>query len=146
MYRAGYRHSSLLWTDPNWRHAGSSRMNRIFQAMLACGSRGEAVGRELLRFSRPLFRWRRRLREETIDRQYFPSMAMQQRREVETTREGDQRCNCAKAAATCLVILTLEQGLLAFARVAEVEPTNNALRIALIWQQTRPLSPPLLMP
>jgi transposase len=61
------------------------------------------------------------------------------RREVHQALEDGSRCLCAKTAATCFEILKVEEGLLTFARVPGIEPTNNtaerALRFAMIWRR-----------
>jgi transposase len=54
--------------------------------------------------------------------------------------EAGAGCACAKTAGTCRDILAIEPALWTFARVAGVEPTNNAaeraLRHAVLWRKT----------
>src|SRR4051794_18418928 len=133
------RHSSLAWIDPVWRQICWSHLSRDFQAMIDRGGAGEATGHALLRLSKRMFRWWHRLRDGTIDRQRFQTIAARLRREVKAAREGGQRCGCVKTAATCFEILKVEEGLWTFVRVEGIEPTNNAseraLRHAVIWRR-----------
>ena len=86
-----------------------------------------------------MFRWWHRLRDGTIDRQRFQTIAARLRREVKAALEEGQRCGCVKTAATCFEILKVEEGLWTFVRVEGIEPTNNAseraLRHAVIWRR-----------
>src|SRR3954466_2063050 len=133
------RHSSLEWIDPAWRQSCWAHLARDFQAMIDRGGPGEATGRALLRLSRRMFRWWHRLRDGTIDRQRFKTIAARLRREVKAALGGSQRCGCVKTAATCFEILKVEEALWTFVRVEGVEPTNNgperALRHAVIWRR-----------
>src|SRR3954471_1219489 len=133
------RHSSLEWIDPAWRQVCWSHLARDFQAMIDRGGAGEATGHALLRLSKRMFRWWHRLRDGTIDRQRFQTIAARLRREVKAALEGGQRCDCVKTAATCFEILKVEEALWTFARVVGIEPTNNAseraLRHAVIWRR-----------
>jgi transposase len=133
------RHSSLEWIDPAGRQICWSHLARDFQAMIDCGGAGEATGHALLRLSKRMFRWWHRLRDGTIDRHRFETIAARSRREVKAALESGQRCSCAKTAATCFEILKVEEGLWTFVRVEGIEPTNNAseraLRHAVIWRR-----------
>ena len=133
------RHSSLEWIDPAWRQICWSHLARDFQAMIDRGGAGEATGHALLRLSKRMFRGWHRLRDGTIDRQRFRTIAARLRREVKRALEAGQSCGCAKTAATCFEILKVEEGLWTFVRAEGVEPTNNAseraLRHAVIWRR-----------
>src|SRR3954466_8895987 len=99
------RHSSLEWIDPGWWQVCWSHLARDFQAMSDRGGAGEATGHVLLRLSKRMFRWWHRLRDGTIDRQRFKTIAARLRREVKAALGGSQRCGCVKTAATCFEIL-----------------------------------------
>jgi transposase len=133
------RHSSLEWIDPAWRQICWSHLERDFQAMIDRGGPGEATGRTLLRLAKRMFRWWHRVRDGTIDRRRFQTIAARLRREVKVALQGGQRCGCVQTAATCFEILKVEEGLWTFVRVAGIEPTNNAseraLRHAVIWRR-----------
>ena len=134
------RHSSFEWIDPAWRQICWSHLERDFQAMIDRGGRGEATGRILLRLAKRMFRWWHRVRDGTIDRARFKTIAARLRREVKAALEDGRSCGCAKTAATCFEILKVEEGLWTFVRVEGIEPTNNgperALRHAVIWRRT----------
>ena len=119
------RHSSLEWIDPAWRQICWSHLNRDFQAMIDRGGPGEATGRTLLRLSKRMFRWWHRVRDGTIDRRRFQTIASRLRREVKRALEAGQSSGCFKTAATCFEILKVEEGMWTFARVEGIEPTNN---------------------
>ena len=133
------RHSSLQWIDPAGRQICWSHLARDFQAMIDRGGAGEATGHALLRLSKRMFRWWHRLRDGTIDRHRFETIAARLRREVKVALEAGRSCGCVKTAATCFEILKVEEGLWTFARVEGIEPTNNAseraLRQAVIWRR-----------
>jgi transposase len=133
------RHSSLEWIDPAWRQICWSHLERDFQAMIDRGGPGEATGRTLLRLAKRMFRWWPRVRDGTIDRRRFKTIAARLRREVKVALGAGQRCGCVKTAATCFEILKVEEGLWTFVRVEGIEPTNNAseraLRHAVIWRR-----------
>ena len=86
-----------------------------------------------------MFRWWHRVRDGTIDRARFKTIAARLRREVKAALENGQSCGCAKTAATCFEILKVEEGLWTFVRVEGIEPTNNGpelrLRHAVIWRR-----------
>ena len=119
------RHSSFEWIDPAWRQICWSHLERDFQAMIDRGGRGEATGRILLRLAKRMFRWWHRVRDGTIDRARFKTIAARLRREVKAALENGQSCGCDKTAATCFEILKVEEGLWTFVRVEGIEPTNN---------------------
>jgi transposase len=60
------------------------------------------------------------------------------RPEVRRLLQRGAACGCAKTAGTCAEILKVEESLWTFARVAGVEPTNNAaeraLRHSVLWR------------
>jgi transposase len=133
------RHSSFEWIDPAWRQICWSHLERDFQAMIDRGGAGQATGRVLLRLAKRMFRWWHRVRDGTIDRGRFKTIAVRLRREVKAALEAGQSCGCVKTAATCFEILKVEEGLWTFVRVEGIEPTNNgperALRHAVIWRR-----------
>src|SRR4051794_3976620 len=133
------RHSSLEWIDPAGRQICWSHLARDFQAMIDRGGAGEATGIALLRLAKRMFRGWHRVRDGTIDRRRFRTIAARLRREVKVALRGGQRCGCVRTAATCFEILKVEEGLWTFARVEGIEPTNNAseraLRHAVIWRR-----------
>jgi transposase len=133
------RQSSFEWIDPAWRQICWSHSERDFQAMIDRGGAGEATGRVLLRLAKRMFRWWHRVRDGTIDRARFQTIAARLRHEVKAALKAGQSCGCVKTAATCFEILKVEVGLWTFVRVEGVGPTNNgperALRHAVIWRR-----------
>ena len=83
------RHSSLEWIDPAGRQICWSHLARDFQAMIDRGGAGEATGHALLRLSKRMFRWWHRLRDGTIDRHRFETIAARLRQILHRVA-GDQ--------------------------------------------------------
>ena len=71
-----------------------------------------------------MFRWWHRVRDGTIDRARFKTIAARLRREVKAAWKM-VIVRFAKTAATCFEILKVEEGLWTFVRVEGIEPTNN---------------------
>lgn len=119
-----------------WAH-----LRRDFQAMIDRQSAGSQIGEELLLHSDILFENWYRVRDGTLNRKHFRSQyVVWLRREVRELLERGAVCGCAKTAATCKEILSVEESLWTFARVAGIEPTNNAaereVRHAVCWRKT----------
>jgi transposase len=133
------RFSAYEWIMVFWRQICWSHLRRDFQAMIDRGGDGEKVGRRLLSMSNRLFGNWHRVRDGTLEWSVFQKRMVRLRREVEQALEDGSRCSCAKTSATCFEILKVEAGLWTFARVAGIEPTNNAaeraLRHAVIWRR-----------
>ena len=88
-------------------------------------------------FHRLFHHWHR-TRDGALEWETFWKQMTRLRREVRQTLEEGSRCGCAKTSATCLEILTVEEGLWTFTRVKGIASTNNAaeraLRFAVIWR------------
>jgi transposase len=133
------RFSAYEWIAAAWRQVCWAHLRRDFQAMIDRGGAAAAIGGELLGHSHTLFRAWHRVRDGTIGWEPFQRSMRHLRRRVRGTLERGSKCGCARTAATCWEILKVEEGLWAFARVAGIEPTNNAaeraLRHAVIWRR-----------
>ncbi len=119
-----------------WAHLG-----RDFQAMIDRGGPGKAIGEALLACSDTLFEHWYRVRDGTLARSTFRANYVPElRRRVREHLRRGAACGCAKTAATCNELLPVEASLWTFARVAGVEPTNNAVerevRHAVCWRKT----------
>jgi len=133
------RFSAYAWIAARWRQICWAHLRRDFQAMIDRGGDGKPIGEKLLKLSHRLFHNWHRVRDGTLDWARFGQRMVRLRREVRQTLEEGSKCGCAKASATCLEILKVEEGLWTFARVKGIEPTNNAaeraLRFAVIWRR-----------
>jgi transposase len=119
-----------------WAH-----LRRDFQAMIDRAGAGSPIGTQLLACADRLFACWYRVRDGTRSRATFRAAYVPPlRRQVREWLRTGAACGCAKTAATCGEILAVEPALWTFARVAGVEPTNNAaereVRHAVCWRKT----------
>ncbi|QEG29683.1 Transposase IS66 family protein [Gemmata obscuriglobus] len=126
---------------PHKRQVCWAHLRRDFQAMIDRGGSGQAIGAALLACSDALFENWYRVRDGTLARStcrstYIPAL----RRQVGEHLRSGAACGCAETAATCAELLAVEASRWTFARVAGVEPTNNAaereVRHAVCWRKT----------
>src|SRR5207237_7774895 len=117
-----------------WAH-----LVRDFQALVDRGGPGQAIGEELLDLADDVFHWWYRVRDGTLQRSSLRTYIDSQRPWLRELLQRGAGCGCAKTAALCASLLKLEPALWTFARVAGVEPTNNAaeraLRPAVLWRR-----------
>jgi transposase len=119
-----------------WAH-----LRRDFQAMIDRRNAGSEIGEGLLLHADILFDQWPRVRDGTLTRRGFRrSCGRWLRAEVRSLLTSGAASACAKTAGTCREILAVEASLWTFARVAGVEPTNNAaeraVRHAVCWRKT----------
>jgi transposase len=119
-----------------WAH-----LRRDFQAMIDRNGAGSQIGTQLLGCADRLFECWYRVRDGTQSRATFRSVYVPKlRRQVREWLACGAACGCVKTAGTCREILAVEASLWTFARVAGVEPTNNAaereVRHAVCWRKT----------
>jgi transposase len=119
------RYSVYEYIPASWRQVCWAHLRRDFQAMIDRGGLGQAIGERLLALSNRLFRHWHRVRDGTLEWPVFQAYMRRLRREVKQALEEGSTCGCAKTGATCFEILKVEEGLWNFARVPDVEPTNN---------------------
>ena len=117
-----------------WAH-----LKRDFQAMVDRGGAAEPIGNELLCFVEDLFLCWHRVRDGTWGRATLRRNIDDLRPGFRTVLERGVVCGCAKTVAVCRNLLDLEPALWTFARIAGVEPTNNAaeraVRPAVLWRR-----------
>jgi transposase len=134
------RYKGYLWLPLSQRQVCWAHLVRDFQAMVDRASAGGAIGEELLCCAEDVFTWWYRVRDGTMSRSTFQRYIGELRPWVRSQLEAGSQCPCAKTAGTCREILTVEPALWTFARVAGIEPTNNAaeraLRHAVQWRKT----------
>jgi transposase len=117
-----------------WAH-----LKRDFQAMVDRGGPAQPIGNQLLCFVEDLFLWWHRVRDGTLSRASLRTYLGELRPAFREVLDRGAACGCAKTAAVCRNLLDLEPALWTFARVAGVEPTNNAaeraVRPAVLWRK-----------
>lgn len=135
------RYSAYAHLPPARRQVCWAHLRRDFQAMVDRGDAGSTIGRDLLMHSDVLFAGWSKVRSGATSRRTFGAKALPWlRREVRTLLKRGVGCGSKRTAATCREILKVEESLWTFARVEDVEPTNNAaeraLRHAVCWRKT----------
>lgn len=133
---SAYSHLPAERRQVCWAH-----LRRDFQAVIDRGDVGSTIGEDLLMNSDILFEGWSKIRAGTLLRSTFATKTLPWlRREVRTLLEEGVRCGSKRTAATCREILKVEPSLWTFAKVEDVEPTNNAaeraLRHAVCWRKT----------
>jgi transposase len=117
-----------------WAH-----LLRDFRAMVDRGGAAAVVGESLLSWAEVLFIWWDQVRDGALKHSSFRTKVAGIRPDFRAELEGGAACGCAKTEAVCRNLLELEPALWTFARVAGVEPTNNAaeraLRPAVLWRR-----------
>jgi transposase len=117
-----------------WAH-----LVRDFQALYETTGPGQPIGNDLLCFAEDVFTDWYRVRDGTLQRSTFRQSINRQRPWLRARLAAGAACGCAKTAALCRNLLAWEPALWTFARVAGVEPTNNAaeraLRKAVLWRK-----------
>jgi transposase len=135
------RYSAYSHLPPERRQLCWSHLRRDFQAMIDRNDAGKPIGEDLLRLADKMLGQWKRVRDGTLSRaefsdQFLPGL----RTEVEATLERGSACGCAKTLTVCMELLRWRQSLWTFARVPDVEPTNNAaertVRHAVCWRKT----------
>jgi transposase len=134
------RYKGYLWLPLRQRQICWAHLTRDFQAMVDRANAGSAIGEELLCCAQDLFTWWYRVRDGTMRRSTFRRYIADLRPWVRSQLEAGRACTCAKTAATCNELLTIELALWTFVRIEGIEPTNNAaeraLRHAVQWRKT----------
>src|SRR5262249_32876008 len=134
------RYSAYNWLALKQRQLCWAHLIRDFQAMVDRGNAGMPFGKELLAFAEDIFTWWYRFRDGTMKRSTLRQYINSQRPWLRKLLAEGSACACAKTAAVCSELMSLEPALWTFARVKGVEPTNNAaeraLRHAVLWRKT----------
>jgi transposase len=117
-----------------WAH-----LVRDFRAASERGGRAGAWGEELRCCAEELFHWWHRVRDGTLAWATFRGKMRELRSHVRRELRAGCGLGCAKTAGLCRKLLAVEPALWTFARLREVEPTNNraerALRPAVLWRK-----------
>jgi transposase len=132
---SAYHAVNLLQRQLCWAH-----LKRDFQAMVDRGGAAVGIGEELLDLTGLLFDLWYKVRDGTRTRRWLDKQIRGWlRNDVVVALERGVVCGCAKTSGVCAEILKVESALWTFARVAGVEPTNNAaeraLRPAVLWRK-----------
>ena len=133
------RYGVYNWLEATRRQICWAHLARDFQAMVERGGESAKTGQALLEHSRQLFTLWHRVHDATLRRAQFQAQIKPIRQQVKELLEAGSRLEPAKTRRTCQNILKVEKSLWTFARVAGVEPTNNAaeraLRRAVLWRR-----------
>jgi transposase len=133
------RWSAYAWWPLGRRQLCWAHIKRHFQRMKEAGGRAGRIGAKLVALEQRLFGLWHRVRDGTLERSSFRTLASRIRCQVRALLEEGMRCPHAWTASTCSELLAVEKALWTFARVEGVEPTNNtaerAIRPGVIWRK-----------
>ena len=122
------------WKQYCWAH-----LKRTFQKFKERGGKAGQVGQDLLRQTRALFRWWRKVRDGTVDRAAFEDAMGRIRARVRALLVEGTQSGHSQTAATCQNLLDEFEALWTFVRDGRVDPTNNAaeraIRPAVLWRK-----------
>jgi transposase len=129
-----YQHLPAYRRQLCWAH-----LRRDFQGLIDLGGEAKEFGLELDLFAEDVFHWWYRVRDGTLTRSSLRTYIDSQRPWLRDLLARGSVCGCAKTAALCGQLLTLEPALWTFVRQQGVEPTNNhaerVLRKAVLWRK-----------
>jgi transposase len=125
------RWSAYGWADLHLRQVCWSHLLRDFQGFVDRGGKGAALGKELLKQARRMFKWWHRVRDGTLSRRTFERRMREVEREVGRLLRKAAVCPDRKTAGMAKQILKLEPALWTFVQVEGLEPTNNAAERAI---------------
>ena len=142
------RYNAYNWVDVAQRQLCWAHLKREFTKISERSGVSRQLGRDLLAQQKKLFRLWHRVRDGTLSRSEFQSLASRLRQRVrELLQQGaDYSIGCrektplAKTVRTCRQLLKVEPALWLFVTVEGLEPTNNAaeraIRPAVLWRRT----------
>lgn len=127
------------WWPLDRRQLCWAHIKRHFQRMKEAGGSAARIGGELLTLEERLFELWHRVRDGTLERSSFRTLASKLRCQIRALLERGMRCPHAWTASTCSELLQVEKAMWTFVRVEGVEPTNNtaerAIRPGVIWRK-----------
>jgi len=131
---SAYAYLSLWQRQICWAH-----LIRHFVGFEEHGKQAKALGRRLQKQARRMFNLWHRVRDGTLRRSTFRHHLRSISRKILAGLESGTRLPAKKVAAQCREISALADALFTFARLEDVEPTNNhaerCLRPAVIWRK-----------
>ncbi len=134
------RWSAYTWLPALRRQLCWAHLIRDFRKIHECPEPFASIGKQLLDRSEKLFKLWHRVRDGTLKRSSFKTLASKIRTSIRALLEGGGAFESVhkKASALCRGILALEAAMWTFLRVEGVEPTNNlserSLRPAVLWR------------
>jgi len=113
------------WFDLGLRQICWSHLTRDWQSFIDRGGESERIGLQLMADRDRMFRWWRRVRDGTMEREDFRRRMKRVRRRVGGLVRDAEVCPDAKTAGMAKEILKLEPAMWTFVDVPELQPTNN---------------------
>lgn len=132
------------WTAYNWLELANrqlcwAHLKRNFQKLVDRGGGSARIGRKLLSATDALFWHWQRVRDGTIRRSTFKKNIAEVRSSVLATLLVGANCRHRRTATFCENLVAVEPAMWTFARVEDVEPTNNAaeraVRKPVLWRK-----------
>jgi transposase len=133
------RYGAYNWLAWQRRQICWAHLVRDFQAMAERGGDSQETGQALLGQSKEMFKLWHKVRDGRLAPGEFEAALQPIRQRVKELLATGSRSSHKKTGRTCQRMLKVEKSLWTFARVAGVEPTNNAaerpLRRAVLWRR-----------
>ena len=138
---------SYRWLDPSQRQVCWAHLKRDFTKIAERTGVSQALGEDLLKQQRKLFKLWYQVRDGTLPRESFQLQVLPIRAEVKRLlTEGanydiakGEKTPLGKTGRTCIKMLKLEPAFWTFVAIEGIEPTNNAaeraLRPAVLWRK-----------
>ena len=133
------------WSAYNWFHLALrqlcwSHLTRDWQSFIDRGGESERIGALLMDDRNRMFRWWRRVRDGTLEREEFERRMRRVRRRVGRLLREAVVCPDAKTAGMAKEVLKLEEAMWTFVDDPRLEPTNNiaerTIRHAVMYRKT----------
>lgn len=133
------RYLGYSWLGTARRQVCWAHLKRDCQALAEGAGEAKEIGEALLAETKELFWLWHGLRDGTIARREFRVEIAAVRQRVKELLDAGSECRHGKTRRSCRQMRGLEEAFWTFARVAGVEPTNNAaeraLRRAVLWRR-----------
>jgi transposase len=133
------RYSAYGWISSKMRQLCWAHLKRDFASFLAYGDEAKQLGERLLKETQKLFRYWHRVRDGTMEREFFQERMKPIRRRILAALEEGRRVSSKKVSGMCFEMLRYKEAFFTFVDVEGVEPTNNAaeraVRFAVLWRK-----------
>ena len=133
------RYASYRWLPDERHQVCWAHLNRDFEALIERGGAAKRVGKILREVHDDRFATRHAYKRGQIRRETMQRRMIGVETRLGEVLEGGASCRDPSARKFCNSLLTIESSLFVFARIQDVEPTNNigerGIRPAVQWRK-----------